>query len=177
MARKRKIDFVIKEDKYSKKVFRFYPRQSNVHGHHETTPPKTWDEVYKTYMAFGILETDGEGRCIQRYKEGFDECSCLDDVAYLIRNMDSSKGDILKRSRPFGNGTCWIIEKFTRETWESIYEDDEEYKEYESFYDFFIWHDYNGEGYRFQLDEKDAFKFADTIDEFYQHMLENSVVI
>ncbi len=89
--------------------------------------------------------------------------------------MDSSKGDVLERCRPHGNGTCWMIEKFTRKTWKSINAWNEgEDKEYESYYDFFIWHDYNGKGYKFQLDEENALAFADKIDEFRQHMLKNS---
>jgi len=181
MKKKRKIDFVMRDFKDDRLTFRFYPKNSSVHGF-DNGSPKNWNEVYKTYFAFSILKLHKEDKecgekeyCETMYRETFDECSCIDVVAHHIRNMDSLAEDVVERCRPSGNGTCWMIKKFTRESFESIsnwYEGDE--KEYESYYDFFIWHDYNGKGYKFQLEESKALEFADKIDEFRQHMLENS---
>jgi hypothetical protein len=54
MNKKRKIDFIIKEDKFDKIVFRFYPRLSSCHSFGDE-PPKSWNNVYKVYYYYKIL--------------------------------------------------------------------------------------------------------------------------
>ena len=70
--RKRKFDFIIdKWEGFDKKVLRFYPRQSNVHGF-DDEPPTTWKGVYKTYMTFAVLhyyeDDDNEGKYERPYE-------------------------------------------------------------------------------------------------------------
>ena len=51
---KRKIDFVFEDEGRWRKVFRFYPRRSHVHGFDDKYP-KNWKEVYKVYYAWSLL--------------------------------------------------------------------------------------------------------------------------
>jgi len=173
---KKKIDFIIADNKYSKKIFRFYPKNSHVHGFNNDNP-KTWEEVYKVYFAFSILEYDkNTNKCIEMYVEKFDECSCIDSVAYFIANMDSYGDSAIERCSPSGDGTHWIIEKFTIETYESMCDYCDEV-EYESYYDFFLWHSHNGLGYHFQLSENKAIEFTQVIDDYLAYMLSHSECI
>lgn len=170
---KRKIDFVIYEDKYEKLVFRFYPRKSHCHGFGEE-PPKEWDKVYKVYYSYSV---------IHRYKELYephehevlyasdcDECSVIGEVAARIRlivdgqkvfhGKDQFKEDysielLDNEVFPIGYGTSWII------------------KEVRGKYEIqmFGW---NEKGYRFSLNKKQLKEFGEYLEECCEYMLTHS---
>ena len=67
MEKRRKIDFFIHDNIHEKLIFRFYPRQSHCHSFGDE-PPKSWNEVYKVYYAYSIIQQyKDNGKCEKSY--------------------------------------------------------------------------------------------------------------
>lgn len=162
--KKSKIDYIISKDGSDKLIFRFDLEGSRVHGFHDE-PPKTWAAVYKVYFSYSIIETYDIGDGLEYevvYEESFDECSCLDQVSYQLKELAVSK-EVGKKYylRPFGNGTHYELELF---------------KNYNNKKYCTITMIQNGRGkaYRFTLSQKRLMSFAKAIDLFLEKALENS---
>jgi len=154
------MDFIIEEDNFETIVFRLYPDKCHVHGF-EDTPPTKWENVYKVYYLFDIIQIDGYGTRVL-YKEDFDECSVLNEVSYCIGKIINNKNKKDKYYlKPFSNATSYEIEKL--DTWR-----DEEYWQFTMF---------NREGYqgfRFILDKDKLKSFKEYLDTFLEYSLKHS---
>ena len=74
MYKKRKIDFILNERRGYRLIFRFYPKRSSCHSFNEN-PPKSWNEVYKVYYSYAILEE-------------YDDLSVNDRVSILLEMIE-----------------------------------------------------------------------------------------
>ena len=170
MGRKRKLDFVIYEDTDIKRVFRFYPRKSHCHSFNEE-PPKTWEDVYKVYYSYAILELDKEFNETEvLFNCHCDECSAIDEVSEYIRLISDGKtkeiidfeGEKITRKlldkeiRPFGYGVTWIIRK----------------RNSKKFYNVELW-DNNEKGYRIILTKDELKNFGLYLRDCCEYMLKN----
>lgn len=172
--RKRKFDFIIdKWEGFDKKVLRFYPRQSNVHGF-DDEPPTTWEGVYKTYMTFAVLhyyeDDDNEGK----YETPYELFSYYRDEGEGLRYLREVLSEMITEEcqneyniTPFGDGIDWEIYKDDR------YVD----KEGNNMYIFNMINGYSGQCYRFRLCKEEIKEFYNVLDDFLEHMLEHSVGI
>lgn len=172
--RKRKFDFIIdKWQGFDKKVLRFYPRQSNVHGFGDD-PPTTWKGVYKTYMTFAVLhyyeDDDSEGKyerpyeLFSYYRDEGEGLLYLRDVLLEMTTEECQDEYIIT---PFGDGVDWEIYK------DKKYVD----KEGNNIYTFNMIDSNSGQCYRFRLYKEEIKEFYNILNEFLEHMLEHSVGI
>lgn len=182
MGKKRKIDYIIEENDNSRLIFRFYPRQSSCHSFGDE-PPKSWDDVYKVYFSYAIIEqwrysSDDQWQSEVLFYEQCDECSIIDDIAMrcslladgteVFKREDGEEIQLLNNSiLPFGMGVEWTISKHvcTEYGWD---EDDEDI--IHTYY-IFILFDYNGKGYKFTLEEKNMKSFGEYLHECCEYML------
>ena len=159
-------DFVIEEGNGNKKVLRFYPIDSNVHGFDEEAP-ETWEDVYKTYMTFsvlrfwedwdkkGVYETEGH-ELFSYYKDEGEGLRYLREVLQeIIFGVAENKYYI----RPFGDGIDWEIVKSSK---------------YKCEYTFTMVNSESGQCYRFYLNRKKIEEFYNTLDDFLEYMLKHS---
>ena len=172
MSKKRKIDFIIKEDEYSKVIFRFYPRQSSCHSFGDE-PPKDQSDVYKVYYSYSIIKVWKEDNSHEiLYRCSCDECSAIDEVAAVCKYLSEGKKQITRTYPsnlggetvtikllnreifPFGYGTSWTIKNS---------HDKKNYK-----FELFGWNDV---GYRFWLSKKRIKEFGEYLEECCEHML------
>ena len=166
MSKKRKIDFIIRENDRSKLIFRFYPRRSSCHSFGDE-PPKSWDEVYKMYYSYAIIQVYKEDNWSKRLFDCHcDECSIIGEIVERCKLLaegktvfkgehDSEKYTIKllnNEVHPFGMGTSWTISR--RNTT----------------YEFKLF-DWDNTGFRFYL-EKDRLKeFGEYLSECCEYML------
>ena len=149
------IKFNIKQNKkYDYKIdFVFSPTRSHLHSFNEN-PPKDWNEVYKVYYSWQIVEVfEGEPEVL--FNMEVDECSCLTDLAYYIRDIlyyNAKHHTIRSLGQP---GSEWII------------------KADGSIIHFEIWQDPSNQGYRFWLTRDRAEEFAKFLDQINKYMLEH----
>lgn len=171
-----KLDFTLSEDL----IFRFYTSKSSCHGFHDYSP-KSWDEVYKVYYSYDILDIDGE----VLFHQFCDEGSCIDEVSFVCDKLSDGIKEITKEDgtiisllnhelRALGYGTSWIINEVKRINF--IYTDDEEteYSIYNYIFNLFDWNDV---GFRFELDVNKMKEFGKYLSECCEYMLKNSVGI
>ena len=89
-AKKNNMDFILKEDNGNKEeiIFRFHPITSHVHSFDEF-PPKTWEEVYKTYYDWEIFihSLDKDAMDVSLFEISCDECSTLPSLARVIKKV------------------------------------------------------------------------------------------
>lgn len=162
---KRKIDFIIYEDDNEKIIFRFYPRSSHVHSFNDI-PPTNWGEVYKVYFSYAIIrqtrwDVKDKWESEIMYNEGFDECSCIDQVSETLKDIIAGKYDDDKYEfRPCGDGTSYEIRKY--QDWNNV-----------AHWEFLMFQSYTNKGYRFNLNKAGIQKFADTIDYYLEYMLKH----
>jgi hypothetical protein len=162
---KRKIDFIIREEDDEKLLFRFYPRRSHVHSFNDK-PPTNWDEVYKVYFAYSIIRQikwsdDENWESEIMYDESFDECSAIDQVSALIKQILEGKNEKdLYDIHPFGDGTSYKIEKWA--DWNK-----------NPHWQFMMFQSYTNKGYRFSLRETELLEFRNKIEYFLEYMLEH----
>lgn len=166
MNKKRKLDFVLYEDKDMKMIFRFYPRQSHCHSFNDD-PPSNWDEVYKVYYAYSIILQCKEDNCSKVvFDSGLDECSIIDEVAariiYILQgkeyvNIEDDEIQLLD-SEIFlcGYGVSWKINSCRKP----------------GNYEFNLWN-WRNCGYRFWLDDNRAAEFGNFLHECCEYMLEH----
>lgn len=166
MKKKHRIDFVLSENSYSKIIFRFFPQQSSCHSFGDT-PPKTWNEVYKVYYYYEIIQkfTDYNERSVL-WKSGCDECSVIAEVASRIPSILEGKKRIefehnnikfnikmFDEMMPFGDGVCWKIDKLSKD-----------------YYQLAMWNS-NEVGYRFGIHKDQLQKFGEYLKECCEYML------
>lgn len=169
MWKKRKMDFIISEDKYSKIIFRFYPRQSSCHGFGDE-PPKDWSGVYKVYYSYKIIKVwKDDNDYMVLFDSGVDECSIIDEIANRMKLI--SEGTIVYRGTtkdneefsirllnnevfPFGDGVSWNIQRIRRTNKYSI----------------MLFDSWN-KGYRFVITIDKMKEFAKFLEECCEYML------
>lgn len=162
-------DFIIDLDEgYSKKVLRFYPKQSRVHGFNET-PPSKWEGVYKTYMTFSILlyeecwDNEGfYGIPCELFSYYRDEGEGLLELREILREMLTDNCKTEYSLIPFGDGIDWEINQDKRRA---------------DVFVFTMINSYTGLCYRFSLDMVKLKEFYEVLNEFLEYMLQHSVGI
>ena len=106
------IDFILQNDEFSKLIFRFLPGLSHCHSFNEQ-PPKSWDEVYKVYYAYEIVEQWNDEDLSNEdllFSTSFDECSIIDVVAQFISQLGWNSF-CSKTFTPRGDGVQWKLQK------------------------------------------------------------------
>ena len=191
--KKRKIDFILKERNGWRLIFRFYPRKSSCHSFDEN-PPKSWDEVYKVYYNYSILEEYDWDKYYNRdtdkptewdvymvFDGSFDECSRIDEVGYVCLELAKGKTEITREidgehytwqlldrdMYPLGDGVSWRIHKYPGNENE---EDLEEYEKQSTVYEFELF-DYRNIGYRFTLETEKMKEFGQYLLDCCEYML------
>ena len=167
--RKRKFDFIIdKSEGFDKKVLRFYPRQSNVHGFSDDSPT-TWEGVYKTYMTFSVLryweDDDNSGKYERPYElfsYYYDEGEGLRYLREVLSEMITDKCQDEYEIIPFGDGVDW-----------EIYKD----RSNNRYYIFNMINSRSGQCYRFRLNKSEIQEFYNILNDFLEYMLKHSVGI
>lgn len=173
---KRKMDFTLMESDYRKVIFRFYPRQTFVHGFSDYCP-KTWKEVYKVYYSFAIIqyhkddngniESESADRLLYMY---CDECSQIPNLKAIIEYiMDND--DYVFDEPTFGQPAIdWKISKR-----KGVYKwkGNEPYE----YYNFEMFDNWLNVGYRFILNRKEVEEFCKYLDKINQYALDHSVPI
>lgn len=156
MKKEKNFGFLLKKDEYETIGFRFFPKQSHVHGFGSTCP-KAWEEVYKVYYSWSIVATD----CGERSSfDVWDECSVLGDVAELITEFAAADAPDSKTLRAFGDGADWDIDYFVNR--------DCNIRRFH----FGVWK--HNRGFRFSLEREDALRFAAFIRKVQTYMLNHS---
>lgn len=168
MRKMRKIDYILEDGPDTSLIFRFYPRQSSCHSFGEN-PPTGWDDVYKVYYSYKIIERWDDGRRMRVvFDSGCDECSVIDEVSYRIQQIvkgvktiklgepDDEKVISLLNSEilPFGYGVSWNISK----------------RRGGGLYEIMLWNN-NGTGYRFLLQKEKLREFGEYLNECCEYML------
>ncbi len=164
-------DFVIENETYRETVFRYYPKQTHVHGFGDESP-KNWKEVYKVYYSWAIIDKfydDEEHTKFDGYefrmKMGCDECSVLPYLDDVIRNVIET-GKAENNVEGFGQPSSdWSISKRSGDMGKVF-----NYKPYE-YYDFTVFDNWQNNGYRFTLDRKQVEKFCKWLDKINTYAL------
>lgn len=172
MNKKRKIDFILKDNSDTERlIFRFYPRKSSCHSFGDE-PPKDWNDVYKVYYSYVIIKQwkfNPEDQWTSEifFREGCDECSIIDEIGHrclllangieVFKRDDGREIQLLDKVLPFGMGTEWTISKHTYTTYGWNDEDEDEVCVYYTFTLFDWW----GKGFKFTLEEKDIKAFGE----------------
>lgn len=187
----RKLDFVLDDNSEERLLFRFYPRQSHCHGFSDKIP-KTWQEVYKVYYSWSIIQQYKANNKVTKtrimYKELCDECSCLDQIAFACEKLcdgiecveindtktfEASKG-ASQHSRtinllnnefyPAGYGTSWRIVK---RDYNWLLNNTTRYR--------FILFGWDDIGFRFTLNNKEKVKeFGEFLKQCCEYMLSHA---
>lgn len=158
MEKVSQISFILKEDKLSKLIFRFLPQLSSCHSF-DNNPPKSWQEVYKVYYAYEIVEQwfdEGQNNEDVWFSTSFDECSVIDAVAKLIGQLGWSSF-CSKTFTPCGDGVQWKLQK-------------RRYQGKELGIKFELWKR-NNVGYRIFLPEEQCIAFAKFLNDCCEYML------
>ena len=101
-------EFQIFETEYERRVLRFYPKTTHVHGFHDEAP-KTWDRVYKIYLSFDVVHFDkylDTSKVV--YDARYDESSSLEAVADTIMDPSFLKKPV-QEILALGYATQWIL--------------------------------------------------------------------
>lgn len=156
------IDFIFDEYNTRRRIFRFYPERSHVHGFGEKCP-QSWDEVYKVYYSWAVIrqyrdDENSQWDSFTMFDMGWDECSLLGDIPYAVKGLKLGEETSFC---PMGDGADWVIKynkgnKFCR-----------------PFYSFNVW-DREDRGYRFRLSPKDTKRFIKYIEFVQAYMLAHS---
>lgn len=166
---KRNFDFIIsKEEGFDKKVLRFYPLQSKVHGYDDESP-KEWKEVYKTYMSFSVLHYYEDYESDGKYERPYELFSFYrDEGEGLIRLRDILFEIIFENNKetynilPFGDGIAWELSR--------------DKGNIDGFM-FNMVNNSNGQCYRFYLKKPQIKEFYEVLTNFLEYMLKHSVGI
>ncbi len=176
-------DFVLEEGTSKRILFRFYPKRSSCHSF-DDDPPKTWQDVYKVYYTWAILEQYRYGENdiwdTKAKFEVWDECSAIDAVEKACKVLADGKTQYAVTDphtgrectfqcldntlRAFGDGADWTISK-QKKYWK---------KEGQK-YLFVIWN--RNRGYRFVLPESKMREFGEFLAGCSEYMLRHGVGI
>lgn len=191
IGKARNIDFVLRESKYSRYIFRFYPRASHCHGFGDE-PPKDWKGVYKVYYSYAIIRQSIEDGVVTKarvvWESECDECSVIDEVAYIcdkvaknifhevvtLKNGDRKVFNYVKtRNMPMGDGVIWYL---NRETWYEHFDENNDFldkpiKMYD--YRFTMTRGYDGVSYVFTLPIGKVEAFGQYLQKCCDYMLEH----
>lgn len=177
MSKKRKIDYILHQNKNTRTIFRFYPRQSACHSFNDD-PPKSWSDVYKVYYSYKIIkqwkfDPADQWKSETVFSESCDECSIIDEIAERCllladghETFEREDGEIIqlldKEVFPFGMGTSWKITK------NETYDHDDNVKHIRYTFTLF---DYFGKGYRFMLPQENIRSFGEYLKKCCEYML------
>lgn len=159
------IDFIFDDCGKERKIIRFYPRRSHVHGFGEDCP-HDWQAVYKVYYAWSVLH---QYRCFEDavwesctvFESNTDECSVLENLGKLVEIVPIGKTlDVCA----LGDGVDWQIKHIAA---------DEKFKQAEQ-YQFVAWKHYDNVGYRFWLNVEDTARFVKYLHFVNEYMLAHS---
>ena len=171
MKKKRKIDFILKENNHYKIIFRFYPRSSTCHSFNDE-PPKSWKEVYKVYYYYKIIKIykDEERGFYHQilFDSGYDECSAIDEVAARCKHLAEDKEMVVKEV----NGKKYFVELLNKEIityGEGVFWTIKKSGRYFIFYMF----SYDNIGFRFYLSKEQTKEFGEYLDYCCEYMLAN----
>ena len=175
-SRKKHIDFQILDSSKIKVIMRFYPRRSNMRGFNEEVP-KSFDEVYKVYYSWAILESrnmaweDEEPRW-GKYKKVFsmnwDECSVIFEVlSGAIKSVIEEKEKHLGLVSLGQPSSEWILE---------YHEVADLFKEnLRDWVSFMVFNNWTSKGYRFNLGIDAVEDFKNYLNDINSYMLRHSV--
>lgn len=180
MSKKRKIDFILKEENDERLIFRFYPRQSSCHSFGDK-PPKSWSNVYKVYYSYAVIQQWKDDPEDQWYSEKVfyehcDECSIIDAVGkrclLLADGIETLRhGTEMKLLNtpifPFGMGTEWTISKKCIPV---CHDHDDEEKLCHTYYKFTLF-DWFNKGYRFSIQADKLKPFGEYLINCCEYML------
>lgn len=167
--KKKKIDFVLSEGRDEILIFRFYPRSSSCHSF-GCLPPTKWEEVYKVYYSYSVIQKWKENGSYRKVFEcDCDECSIIDEVAARCLYLSEGKENVTKtvdgkehtinllnnEMYPSGMGVSWDVTKVSGD-----------YYEFRMF-------DWNDVGFRFALKKDRLKEFGEYLQECCEHMLEH----
>ena len=180
MSKKRKLDFIINESNDRRLIFRFYPRQSSCHSFGDE-PPKGWNDVYKVYYNYAVIEQwkfepDSQWESEIMFHSHCDECSIIDEVGHRCllladgyETFERENGERIplldKEIFPFGMGVEWTISKTTWSDWEDENIIHTNYK--------FTLFDWFCRGFKFNLNEKQIKSFGEYLIGCCEYMLEH----
>lgn len=164
-----KWNYVLSENKYSRLLFRVYPKQTYIHSF-DNEPPKTWDKVYKVYYSwaiikqykndYGIIEPESSKRLMYMY---CDECSNVVGLHEIIRWVIENQKEYNYPTigQPAGD---WKIDirKGIRE-----WNNNESYE----YYDFQVFDNWDNNGFRFTLDKNQTEDFANWLEQMNERAL------
>ena len=161
---KKKIDFIFEDSGNNRKIFRFYPRRSHVHGFDDECP-KNWKEVYKVYYAWSVIwqyrwDDSYEWDSRTCFEMECDECSELVYLKDHILNLKPNETvDI-----PSLSAALWRIKFFAGDLHRRI----------RPYYEFTVWERYSGRACCFWLSRKETRQFVKYLDYVQDYMLEHS---
>lgn len=165
----KKMDFILKETDFCRILFRFYPKNTHVHGFTDI-PPRTWKEVYKVYYSWAIIyQNVDNGKINSKYNKTLlyfpcDECSEIPNLSGYIKYVIETGVDlkIPACGQPAGD---WIIQQKKGKDWHG--------NEYEDYY-FELFDNWMNQGYKFTLSKEKALDFCDYLDAINQYALYHS---
>lgn len=160
---KKRIDFIFDESDNSRKLLRFYPEQSHVHGFDDNCP-QSWDEVYKVYYAWSVIhqfrdDKNSKWKAHTVFEMSCDENSVLGDIPLETKSLKIGEETSF---RPMGYGADWVIK----------YHKGSRY--FKPYYNFTVWKRATNQGYRFDLSPKDTTRFIEYIEFVQEYMLAHS---
>ena len=168
MSKKQKIDFVLRDNSDTEIIFRFRPRNSSCHSFNDK-PPKSWDEVYKVYYSYSIIERSKDGDYFNvLFDCSCDECSVIDDIGARAKYISEGKKEVKisckndqyvvkllgKEVHPIGYGVSWKIDEIRNS----------------KNYRIEMWN-WNNTGYRFTLSTEKLKEFGDFLLGCCEYML------
>lgn len=167
-----KIDFVLHENKDEALIFRFLPQKSNCHSFNDS-PPTKWEEVYKVYYAYEIIQIWKDDEFTEKeFYCNCDECSIIDEVSARIKYIIEGKKTVTvdrdgkeyviellnNEMMPFGDGVSWTINEVVN-VWNK-----------EVKYEIVLWK-YGHYGYRFYVEKDKLKEFGEYLKECCEYML------
>lgn len=173
------LDFVLSEGSslMPKVVFRFYPCRSHMHGFDEENPPKSYDDVYKVYYSWSILERHvgdngvAYGNSVRVFEMNWDECSALTDLDKAVSDLLDNKRleyTVLSLGQP---GSIWEVRRLESADWlgdEWVFDPENDKIQ------FSVWNNITNLGYRFVLTLDKASNFVEYLNSINLYMLEHS---
>ena len=181
------IDFIIeKTDDHIVKM-RFYPQHSHCHGFYET-PPKDWNEVYKVYYSWSILEShkgfikdDEMWTAFEPvFEMKWDECSAITYLPDTIEWILKKKKNFYRLPTLGQPGSDWDF-RYIKTCASKIYFDEQE-RGYltnvvrtpeNDVLEITVVNNCTQQAYHFLLTIDETQKFVSYLKKINQHMLEN----